>query len=199
MFSVLGDKLKSSLVVVWKALPQPWEPGSRAYKRCLTNTAQFITGDCLPLSLVESPAFRAFCKRLDPKSPDFDRKAPNIEIQDLKNTAVEKLSGLEDWSVAQTSYTCDLWSIRAQMKFITLTGHWVTEKKGGGTEGAANGWVLERRVLATVGLGGERATAENIALITRVTVAGLGMIAPCPTVTIDSEANVKKAFDGCLA
>ena len=44
------------------------------YHRIKQAIAKWIVGDCLPYRIVETTAFRAMRRNLDPKCPDLDKK-----------------------------------------------------------------------------------------------------------------------------
>ena len=52
-----------------------------AYHRLQRTIGKWIAADCLPYRTVETPAFRAMLKSLDPKCPDFGRKAITSQVR----------------------------------------------------------------------------------------------------------------------
>ena len=56
-------------------------PDTAAYHRLQRTIAKWIAADCLPYRTVETPAFRAMVKSLDPKCPDFGRKAITAQVR----------------------------------------------------------------------------------------------------------------------
>ena len=50
-------------------------PNTQPYNRIKRTIAKWIAADCLPYRIVETAMFRAMMRNLDPKCPDFSRKA----------------------------------------------------------------------------------------------------------------------------
>ena len=48
---------------------------TQPYHRIKRTIAKWIAADCLPYKIMETTAFRAMTRNLDPKCPDFNRKA----------------------------------------------------------------------------------------------------------------------------
>lgn len=51
-----------------------------AYKRLRRSIATWVAADCLPYRTVETPAFRAMARSLDPKCPEYGRKGLTAEV-----------------------------------------------------------------------------------------------------------------------
>ena len=56
---------------------------SAAYHRVRRSIGKWIAADCLPYHTVQTTAFRAMTRSLDPKCPDFGRKGITVEVVDL--------------------------------------------------------------------------------------------------------------------
>ena len=53
---------------------------TQPYHRIKRTIAKWIAADCLPYKIVETAAFRAMTRNLDPKCPDFGRKAITSQV-----------------------------------------------------------------------------------------------------------------------
>ena len=56
---------------------------SVAYHRVRRSIGEWIAADCLPYCTVQTTAFRAMTRSLDPKCPDFGRKGITAEVGNL--------------------------------------------------------------------------------------------------------------------
>lgn len=56
---------------------------SAAYHRLRRSIGKWIAADCLPYRTVQTTAFRAMTRSLDPKCPDFGRKGITTEVGNL--------------------------------------------------------------------------------------------------------------------
>ena len=56
---------------------------SAAYHRVRRSIGKWIAADCLPYRTVQTTAFRAMTRSLDPKCPDFGRKGITAEVGNL--------------------------------------------------------------------------------------------------------------------
>ncbi|CAC5358530.1 unnamed protein product [Mytilus coruscus] len=90
-------------------------------------TVEFIAGNLLPLSTVESAKFKKLCEKLDPKFQVSSRKyLANKLIVDKANRIQDNLK--DQLSKAQNiCLTLDLWSNRQMSAFLGITGHFVSD------------------------------------------------------------------------
>ena len=51
-----------------------------AYSRVRRAVSLWIATDCLPYATVDTPAFRAMLRALDPQAPDLGRKSVTTEV-----------------------------------------------------------------------------------------------------------------------
>ena len=54
---------------------------TQPFNRIKRTIAKWIAADCLPYRIVETRAFRAMTRSLDPKCPDFGRKAMTSQVR----------------------------------------------------------------------------------------------------------------------
>ena len=59
---------------------EPYKTGGQAYKRLRKAVASWVARDCMPMSAVETDAFRAMTREFDPRCPNFGRKAMAAEV-----------------------------------------------------------------------------------------------------------------------
>ena len=57
-----------------------YETDMQLYHRIKGTIAKWIVADCLPYKTVETTVFRAMTRNLDPKCPDFSKKAINSHV-----------------------------------------------------------------------------------------------------------------------
>lgn len=89
---------------------------------------QFVVGDALPLSTVESPRFRDLIKEVDPRVRVFCVKTLKLKIAKEFFAFKEKVkqSFLSAHSVCLTS---DVWGAKNR-SFLGVTAHWIVEENG---------------------------------------------------------------------
>ena len=85
----------------------------------------FIAGDLIPLSIVESPRFRSFILKLDPEYQLPTRKHLSNEIIKEKYIKMRENLTKEFEKVHNLSLTTDLWSNRQMRSYIGITGHYI--------------------------------------------------------------------------
>jgi len=120
-------------------------------KQTLTTDAlvMFIAGDILPLSIVDSPNFRQFVEKLDPKyqmpsRKHLTNKLLNEKSAEVRNNLKEKLAKTKD-----VCLTIDLWSNRQMKAFMGIAGHFILD------------WEMKSVTLSCKRFKGKH-TAENI-------------------------------------
>ena len=85
----------------------------------------FIAGDLIPLSIVESTRFHSFIGRLDPKYQLSTRKHLSNKIIKEKYIILRENLTKEFEKVHSVSLTTDLWSNRQMRSYIGITGHYI--------------------------------------------------------------------------
>ena len=156
---------------------------SKDYQMATESIAEYIFGDLVPLSTVESPHFRGVVNVLSqgryeaPKRKYFtDTLLPKLhENSTLQlKKEVEKLYGI--------GITTDGWTSSATENYLTYTAHYISEE-----------WELKTRVLSTH-CSEERHTADNLAKDMQETEQnwGLDKLLFSPVYVHDNAANITK-------
>ncbi len=135
----------------------------------------------MPLSLVESTAFRELMSKAQPSFQMPSRKHLSQKLIPERASSVQdrlKKALLEAKSVC---LTIDLWSSRDMRSFIGITGHYIEN------------FILHTIMLACNRFKG-RHTADNIQATFEETVSEYGIGQKVLTVVTDNAANMVKAF-----
>ena len=65
----------------------PYDTGSQMWQDIRASIARWIAADTLPMTVVESAAFRAFCRSLNGRCPGFSRKTISRKVSSLPASA----------------------------------------------------------------------------------------------------------------
>ena len=145
-------------------------------------TVEFIAGNLLPLSTVESPKFQKLCEKLDPKFQVPSRKYLASKL------IVDKANRIEDNLKQQLSkaqnvcLTLDLWSNRQMSAFLGITGHFIID------------WELKSVMIACNKFKGKH-TSENIGHYYEETLASFNLANKVSCVVTDNASNMLKTFE----
>lgn len=161
---------------------QPYKKESKAKKEVDELVMEWIVKDLMPLSSVESKAFKKLLKRLDPKYElPSRREIGRTLLPALYNKEVERVrEELEE--AAHVALTTDLWTSRQTKGYITVTAHYITSE-----------WVLKSAVLETTCIVGSH-TAENIAQHLREICDKWNIFDKVRTIVTDNAANITAAI-----
>lgn len=169
----------------------------RAHQMYAESIAEFVCGDLIPLSTVDSQHFRSMIKLVsggayEPPHRKYimDTMLPKMykdTVQDMKKE-IGTLNGI--------GLTTDAWTSLATESYISYTVHYITDD-----------WSLKSKVLSTQH-SAERHTAENLAKDMEKTEQswGLDKLLFNPVYVHDNASNITKAPSlidrlgiGCLA
>ncbi|VDI46437.1 Hypothetical predicted protein [Mytilus galloprovincialis] len=145
----------------------------------------FIAGDILPLSIVDSPTFRHFVEKLDPKYQVPCRKHLSTKLlvekaSEVQNNMKEKMS-----LAKSVNLTIDLWSNRQMRAFMGITGHFIQD------------WTAHSVMLSCKRFKGKH-TAESIRYEYGETLAVFEIADKIFTIVTDNASNMVKAFKTSL-
>lgn len=145
-------------------------------------TVEFIAGNLLPLSTVESPKFQKLCEKLDPKFQVPSRKyLASKLIVDKANRIEDNLN--QQLSKAQNvCLTLDLWSNRQMPAFLGITGQFIID------------WELKSVMIACNKFKGKH-TSENIGHYYEETLASFNLANKVSCVVTDNASNMLKTFE----
>ena len=141
----------------------------------------FIAGDLIPLSIVESPRFRSFILQLDPKYQLPTRKHLSNKIIKEKYIKMRENLTKEFEKVHNLSLTTDLWSNRQMRSYIGITGHYILN------------WRMNSVMVACHRFQG-RHTACNIYEVFQDIVASYKISNKISSIITDNASNMVKAF-----
>ena len=158
---------------------------SRNHPRQIGATSalvSLIAENMLPLSIVESPAFKKYSAALDSRFVVPSRKHVSTKLLTQKNGEIqEKIHRLLD-NATMVSLTLDLWSNRQMRGFLGITCHLLQD------------WNLTSLMLTCTRFKGSH-TAENIAQVYEDVLAEYRIENKFLTAVTDNAANVVKAFN----
>ncbi|XP_011408936.1 PREDICTED: zinc finger BED domain-containing protein 1-like, partial [Amphimedon queenslandica] len=143
---------------------------------------EFIAGDLIPLSVVDSTNFKKFIEILDPKYQVPSQKhLSNVLLKKkysvVKNKVIEKVSKATTINLA-----IDLWSNRQMKSYLGITGHFISKQ-----------WELESVMLGCNRVIG-RHTSDNILSWYEEVVAEFLLSTKVRHIVTDSGSNIRKAF-----
>ncbi len=106
--------------------PLEYSRDSPRFAECLRALVEFVAGDGLPLSVVESPRFRRLINTLDPRFSVPDRKFVKNHMQQVfgELTATARHT-IESESV---SVAVDTWTSAAMENYIGVTGQFINSE-----------------------------------------------------------------------
>lgn len=137
---VKDDRLKPVIPPNQRTLPDMTRlaPGSERAKKITTSISYFIAEDIRPYSVVENQGFRYMVHNLEPRyvipSRSFftQKSIPSL----YKETKILVQMSLK--FAVRVAITCDAWTSRATVSYVTVTAHHVTSE-----------WKLRSYVLQT--------------------------------------------------
>ena len=150
----------------------------------ILGSAQIMTGkagNLLPLSLVESPAFKNLIEELDPKYTLPSRKHLSSQLLPAKAKLVTNLMKDELKRVQAICITIDIWSSRQMRSFTGITGHYILD------------WCMKSVMLACKRFRG-KLSGENILQEYEETMALFDIALNVVHIITDNASNMKKAF-----
>ena len=170
-----------------------------AQSLCSESVAEFICGDLVPLSTVESKNFKGMVNILSggrydcPSRKYFTENLLPKMMKDCSESMKKEVQNINGIGL-----TTDSWTSGASENYITYTAHYITDE-----------WEMKSRVLSTH-CSQERHTAENLAADMKKTEQnwGLNKLIFDPVYIHDNASNVTKAPQimdkprlgiGCLA
>lgn len=161
---------------------QPYKKDSKAKKEVDELIMEWIVKDLMPLSAVESKAFRKLIKRLDPKYElPSRREVGRTHLPALYNQEVKRVrKELEE--ATDVALTTDLWTSRQTKGYITVTAHFISPE-----------WVLKSAVLETICIAGSH-TAENIAQHLRTICDNWNIFDKIRAIVTDNATNMTAAI-----
>ena len=142
---------------------------------------KFIAENMLPMSTVESAAFRELIGYLEPQYKVPCRQTITGILQQMQNELKTKVeTDLATNKLAQIALTTDIWTSLTNEAYLSVTASYVTDD-----------WKLKTPVLATFPME-ERHTADYIAQCLKVTTDDWGITQRISTVVHDGAANIKE-------
>ena len=154
------------------------DPHQRELNDALIN---YIAGDLLPLSTVDSKPFKNFIRLLDPRFVIPSRRHLSTTLIAEKHQAISTQLKANMRDVDAICLTIDLWSSRHMCSFMGITGHFVKD------------WTLSSVMLACHRFRG-RHTADNILQQYENTMAHFDISNQISHIVTDSASNMLKAF-----
>ena len=156
---------------------------SKSPKQILVTNAlvDFVAGDLMPLSIVESDHFKKLVNILDPTYQLPSKKYLSTELQKkcdhTKRKLLSQLAG-----ISSINLTLDVWFNSQTRSCLGITGHFITES-----------WTLKSVMVGCSCVTG-RHNAENIILWYDEIIAEFGIRDKVKHTLTDSACNIKKAF-----
>ena len=141
----------------------------------------FIVHQLLPLSVVESDAFKHLMDIADPcfKLPNRKQMSARLLTEEYNNTQRDIIARLRD--VDHVSVTLDLWSNRQMRSYIGVTCHYILD------------WELKSSVLACCKFSGSH-TSANIVQQFQDVMAKFELSDKVTCIVTDNASNMIKAF-----
>ena len=145
------------------------------------DVIMLVAVDLMPLSLVESPRFRALMERADARYTLSSRKHLTPKLLRQKHASVHSQILQQLKQVQSICLTIDTWSSRQTKSFIGITGHYILD------------WTMKSVMLDCKRFKG-RHTAENIYQQFHETVSAFDIASKIMNIVTDNAANMVKAF-----
>ena len=158
-----------------------WKPTDARQVQLTSRLVSFVAHDLMPLSVVDSTAFREFVFEGTPAFVIPSRKHLSYTLLPQRAEQV-RVDLKRRMHIADVVYlTVDLWSSRDMRSFIGITGHFV------------NDFVLQTVMVACKRFHGLH-TGERIHQVFEETLTTYGLLGKVSAVVTDNAANMVKAF-----
>lgn len=176
------EDTQSNLEKFVKSTDKKYQSNDPKQIETLNYLVEYIAGDLLPFSTVESENFRKFVEMLNPRFQMPSRKYLSTKlIQNKAKTIQQRLiDNLK--KVDNICLTIDIWTNRAMKGFLGITAHFILD------------WKMCSAMLACKRFKG-RHTAENILLEYEECINSFDISDKIFCVISDNASNMVKAFD----
>ena len=158
-----------------------WKADDQRPISLTSRLVSFVADDLMPLSLVESTAFRSYSYESNPAFVMPSRKYMSSVLlprraEKVRTDLTERMRQADDISL-----TLDLWSSRDMRSFVDITGHFVS------------GFALQTVMVACKRFHGSH-TANRIHQVFEETLASYAIQGKISAVVTDNASNMVRAF-----
>ncbi|XP_053385865.1 zinc finger BED domain-containing protein 4-like [Mercenaria mercenaria] len=150
-------------------------------KESMNALVNFIAGDLLPLSTVDSQYFKCFVASLDPKFQVPSRRHLSSKVIHEKARLISNTVKSQQKRAENICLTIDLWSNRSMKGFLGITAHYILD------------WEMKSAMMACKRFKGKH-TAENILHEYEDTISSFDINDKIFCVISDNASNMIKAF-----
>lgn len=142
---------------------------------------EFVAGNLLPLSIVESPYFHALLSKADPKYQVPSRKYLSRKLIPQKSTKLKEELVAVFKNAEMVCVTVDVWSSRQMRSYLGITAHYIV------------GWCLNSAMLECTRFKGSH-TGEAIFEQFQNTITSFEISNKIAFIVTDNASNMTKAF-----